>query len=264
MQKLLRAYPWLHSLAVGFFVPLISKGYIMKKKVAFSERKVLRFITGVGIFSALAFVVALVCEPIPPVAGFLSIDVKDAIIAIASFIYGPLAAPIISLIVALIEFVSIGMDTGWYGFVMNFVSSATFSLTVSLIYKMKKNVNYALLGFSCAICATTAVMMLMNAFVTPIYVAQLAKKIEGFTFDVVENLPVLFLPFNFAKTLLNSSVAMMLYKPIINALRAARLIPRSEYKTKFNKSSIIILSVGIVLLIVSVAALITLYFINKH
>ena len=230
----------------------------MSKKSAFSERKVLRFITGVGIFSALAFVAALVCEPIPPVAGFLSIDVKDAVIAIASFVYGPLAAPIISLIVALIELVTIGMDTGWYGFVMNFVSSATFSLTVSLIYKMKKNVNYALLGFSCAICATTAVMMLMNAFVTPIYVAQLAKKIEGFTFDVIGNLPVLFLPFNFAKTLLNSAVAMLLYKPVINALRAARLIPKTEYKTTFNKSSIVILSVGGTLLVAAIAILVWL------
>ena len=229
----------------------------MKKKVAFSERKVLRFITGVGIFSALAFVATILCKPIPAVAGFLSIDVKDAIIAIASFIYGPLAAPVISLVVATAELFTIS-ETGWYGFVMNFVSSATFSLIVSLIYKMKKNVNYALIGFLCAICSTTAVMMLMNAFVTPLYVKQV-----GFPFDVIHHLPILFLPFNFTKTPLNSSIAMMLYKPIINALRAARLIPRSEYKTKFNKSSIIILSIGSVLLFVSVAGLIALYFLYK-
>ena len=51
---------------------------------------------------------------------------------------------------------------------------------------------------------------------------------------------------------------MMLYKPIINALRAARLIPKSEYKTKFNKSTVIIFSVGGALLVVSVAALVVL------
>ena len=263
MQKLFACISLAPQFSVGFFVPLISKGYIMKKKVAFSERKVLRLITGVGIFSALAFGVAYVCKMfIPPVSGFLSIEVKDAIIAIASFVYGPIVAPIISLVVAFMEAIippPTGEPTGWYGFVMNFVSSATFSLTVSLIYKMKKNVNYALIGFLCAICSTTAMMMLMNAFVTPLYVKQV-----GFPFDVVHHLPILFLPFNFAKTLLNSSVAMMLYKPIINALRAARLVPRSEYKTKFNKSSIIILSVGTVLLAVSVAGLISLYFIFKH
>ena len=233
----------------------------MKKKVAFSERKVLRLITGVGIFSALAFGVAYVCKMfIPPVSGFLSIEVKDAIIAIASFVYGPIVAPIISLIVAIIELITDNTDiyTRLYGFVMNFVSSAIFSLTVSLIYKMKKNINYALVGFLCAICSTTAAMMLMNAIVTPWYVQKI-----GFPFDVIHHLPILFLPFNFAKTLLNSSIAMMLYKPIINALRAARLVPRSEYKTKFNKSSIIILSVGAVLLAVAVAGLIVLYFIYK-
>ncbi len=210
-------------------------------------------VTGVGIFSAAAFVVSAVCEVIPNVAGFLSIDVKDAIIAIASFIYGPVVAPIISLIVAAVELVTIGSDTSWYGFVMNFVSSASFSLVVSLIYSYRKNINTALIGFFTSILTTTGVMLLMNAFVTPIYVEMM-----GIPFDVIKNLPVLFLPFNFAKTLLNSAVAMLLYKPVINGLRMANLIPRSEHKSSFNKNSVIILSVGGALLVLSVAIFIIL------
>ena len=60
-------------------------------------------IVGVAIFSALAFVVALVCNIIPPVAGFLSLDVKDAIISIAAFIYGPISAVLISFIAGTLE-----------------------------------------------------------------------------------------------------------------------------------------------------------------
>ena len=44
---------------------------------------------GVGIFAALAFITTFVCKLIPNVAGFLSIDAKDAVITIAAYIYGP-------------------------------------------------------------------------------------------------------------------------------------------------------------------------------
>ena len=225
-----------------------------KKRVKFEERRVLRTIVGAGIFAALAYVVAIMCEPIPPVAGFLSIDIKDAVIAIASFIYGPIVAPIISLIVAGVELVSIGSDTAWYGFIMNFASSAVFSTTASLIYKYRKNVNSALLGFLAAIATTTSVMLLLNAFVTPIFVAS-----RGIPFDVIPNLPILFLPFNFAKTLLNSSVAMLLYKPVVNAMRAAKLIPKAEHKTVFNRKSVLILVIGGILMLASIGLFVYLY-----
>ena len=215
---------------------------------------IIKTVTGVGVFAALAYIVALVCEPIPPVAGFLSIDVKDAVIAIASFIYGPIVAPIISFIVAGVELVTIGSDTAWYGFVMNFASSAAFSTTVSLIYHYRKSINTALIGFFAAIVSTTAVMMLLNAFVTPIFVAS-----RGIPFDVIPNLPILFLPFNLAKSLLNSAVAMMLYKPTINAMRAAKMIPPSEHKVTFNRNSVVILAVGGVLMIAAIVILVFLY-----
>lgn len=221
--------------------------------MARKENKTVRIITGVGIFSALAFLVALICEVIPAVSGFLSIDLKDAIIAIAAFIYGPVVAPLISLVVAAVELVSIGADTGWYGFVMNFASSAVFSTVASLIYYKRKSVDNALIGFCAAVISTTGVMVLLNTFVTPIYVAQL-----GIPFDVIGNLAVLFLPFNFAKTLLNSAFAMLLYKPIIGALRQARLIPRSEFKTTFNKATVVILSVGVVFIAAAVGLMIYL------
>lgn len=225
-----------------------------RKKTLIEKRKTMGIFVGAGIFAALAYIVALMCEPIPPVAGFLSIDIKDAVIAIASFIYGPIVAPIISFAVAGIELVSIGSDTAWYGFIMNFASSAVFSTTVSLIYHCKKNINTALFGFFAAIVSTTGIMLLLNTFVTPIFVES-----RGIPFEVIPNLPVLFLPFNFAKSLLNSAVAMILYKPVISAMRAAKLIPQGEHKVSFNKNSVIMLSVGGMLMISSIIIFVFLY-----
>ena len=206
-----------------------------------TKNSMIRTVTGVGIFSALAFITTLVCKLIPSVGGFLSLDAKDSVIAIASFIYGPIVAPIISLVSAFIEFVTIS-DTGWYGFVMNFASSATFSLVASLTYKYKKSFNGAIIGFASAVVVTTGVMLLLNIFVTPVYFVSIGVPMTRDT--VIEMLPRLLLPFNFAKSLINSALALLLYKPIINAMRSAHLVPKSEHKTEFNRSSILTLIIG--------------------
>ena len=69
-------------------------------------------------------------------------------------------------------------------------------------------------------------------------------------------IPGLLLPFNFAKTLMNSALAMLLYKPIINALRAAGLVKKNEHKTAFNKTSLMTLIIGGIALIAAVVILI--------
>lgn len=212
---------------------------------------------GIAIFSSLAFVVALVCNVIPPVAGFLSLDVKDAIITIASFIYGPMSAVLISLIAALIELLTFS-TTGWYGFVMNFASSVAFSLTASLIYKKLRSLNGALISVFSAVVLTTCVMLLLNVFVTPLYLVYIGTPKEAASPTVIGMLAKVLLPFNFAKALMNSAVVMLLYKPISRALRSTHLAAsksmngqdRSEH---FNKNTVIILSVGAATLAVAIA-----------
>lgn len=203
-------------------------------------------ICGIGVFAALAYITVFVCKLIPNVAGFLSLELKDSIIAIASFIYGPIAAPVISLIVAFIELITIS-TTGPWGFLMNFASSTVFSLTASLIYKYRKTFNGAIIGFAASTILTTAVMIALNPIIVPLY--------SGVSSEVVVGMiPGILLPFNFAKTLLNGAIAMLLYKPIITAMRKARLVPSKQasngnmttevYKTEFNRSSVITLIIG--------------------
>lgn len=214
---------------------------------------------GMGIFSALAFVVALVCNIIPPVAGFLSLDAKDAVIAIASFVYGPISAIVISFIAAFIEFISFS-TTGWYGFVMNFASSAVFSFTASIIYKKLRSLNGALISFFAAVVATTGVMLLLNRYVTPIYLFDYAGIMPEAAAKeyVISILPTTLLSFNFAKALFNSSLAMLLYKPAVSALRKTG-IAKGNTKMEFNKSSVIIISVGTLAMISSLIILLIIW-----
>ena len=203
---------------------------------------------GIAIFSALAFVVSLVVRfPVQ----FLTFDAKDAVITIAAFVYGPLSAVIISFLAALIEMITIS-TTGWYGFLMNFASSAVFSLTASLIYTKKRNLNGAIISLYSAIGATVGVMLLLNLLVTPLYLQYVGAPITNA--DMVAMLPTLLLPFNFAKALMNSAIVMLLYKPTVMALKRLGLVKThgGAAAMTFNRTTKIILALGAVGLVLSI------------
>ena len=217
-----------------------------------NDKPYLEKVIGISIFSALAVIVAFVLNVIPPIAGFLSLDVKDAVIAIAAFIYGPISGVIIALIASFIEFLTFS-TTAWYGLIMNFASSAVFTLTASLIYKKIRTINGAIISLLAPVIATTGVMLLLNNFVTPIYLTDfVGMPKEAAVQTVLDLLPKVLLPFNFAKALLNSAVCIMLYKPVLVALSKSGMIKTKSASFSFNKNTKIILAVGSAALILSV------------
>lgn len=214
------------------------------KSLKLSSRNVKR-LCGMAMFVALAIVVTLLTKWMQ--VAHLTFDAKDAIITIAAYIYGPVSALGMSLATSLIETLTFGGDTGWFGFLMNFLSTAVFSLTASIIYIRKRNINYAIIGLAAATVLTTGVMLLLNTFVAPFYFG-----LSLFDPYIMNMLPTLLLPFNLAKALMNSAIAMYLYKPLLAALREARLL---EGTTKnmftFNRNTKIILAAGSVAIVVS-------------
>ena len=75
-------------------------------------------------------------------------------------------------------------------------------------------------AFVCAVCLTV-VMLLWNYLITPIYM-EMDRAV------VAAMLPTVFLPFNLVKGGLNMAVILLLYKPVVTALRRARLVPESQ------------------------------------
>ncbi len=148
--------------------------------------------------------------------GFLTFDFKDSILAVIGFVYGPIYAVISSLVVALIEMFSVS-DTGPYGFIMNFLASAVFSGVCGLFYRSNKTLKGAVLGAVSATALMTAVMMLANIFITPYYMGTTKA-------EVIALIPTMLLPFNLVKGAINAAVTMIIYKPIVAALKRAKLI----------------------------------------
>lgn len=187
-------------------------------------------ITLLGMMAAIAYAVIFVCHfIIPPVAGFLTVDVKDTIITIAGFIFGPLSAALVAAVVALVEMVTISA-TGPIGCIMNILSSCCFACVAAVIYKRKHTLKGAVIGLIGGCLAATAVMLLWNFLITPIYMGVPRE-------TVVSMLVPVFLPFNLGKYALNGALTMLIYKPIVNALRKAHLLaPSSGSNTPAKKS----------------------------
>ncbi len=203
-----------------------------KKTVAVKKPLDVKRLVGIAMFSALSYGVTFVFRL--PVS-FLTFDAKDSVLTVAAFIYGPLAAIIMSGIAAMIEFITIS-GTGLYGLIMNFASSAAFSATAALIYKYRRSFSGAIISIYAASAVTVALMMCLNLLVTPYYM--------GVSTETVKSLiPSLLLPFNTAKVLMNSALAMLLYKPVSQAMYRARLIKGKSPSFKFNKHSVILLAV---------------------
>lgn len=182
---------------------------------------------------------------------FLTLDFKDVFITMAGFVFGPMAAAGVALAESLLEMVTLS-DTGFWGALMNFAGSATFAVTASAIYKYNKSFKGAVIGLVAAVFSMTAVMIVMNLLITPIYMHCDTKTVVGFI------LPLL-LPFNLIKSILNAAITFILYKPLSQALKAIHLLPAKDDVFKVNKKSVIGLTVAAVVIVVSVILVVAVF-----
>ena len=172
-----------------------------------------------AMLTALAYVVMYLSKLMPSVNGFLDFDFKDVVLCIGGFVYGPIAALMMIVIVCVLEMVTVS-HTDIIGCIMNIVATASFVCTACAIYKRKHTMKGAIVGLASAVVVLVVVMLAWNYFLTPIY-QRIPRE------AVADMLPTVFLPFNAVKGGLNMTVTLLIYKPVVDALRRAKLIPES-------------------------------------
>ncbi len=187
----------------------------------------IRYIVSVSLFTAFAYVVSVLTGFIK--VQFLTFDAKDCIIAVGALSLGPVAGALTAALVALLEFL-LSSTTGVYGLIMNFISSATFSVTASLIYRARRSFIAAIVGLYSAVLATAGVMMLANYLITPYYMGAPRAAVVSMMFPLL-------LPFNLIKALLNASLTLLIYKHITRALGRVGLLDRRRRSAVLDKSS---------------------------
>ncbi|MCL2697148.1 MAG: ECF transporter S component [Oscillospiraceae bacterium] len=160
-----------------------------------------------ALLSAIAYLVMLFTNWTPVgAAPFLVYDPKDAVIVIGGFIYGPLAVVMMSAVVSLTEMFTVSRD-GFFGLAANMLSTCTFACTAVLIYRIRKNLLFAVIGLAAGVICVTGVMMLWNYLAVPPYRGWPREQVAPMIIPV-------FMVFNLIKSGINAALAVMLYKPV--------------------------------------------------
>ena len=170
-----------------------------------------------------------------PVVLFLNYEPKDVVIAIGGFLLGPMASMVVSLMVSLLEMVTIS-STGPIGAVMNFLSTCSFACTAAVIYKRKRTLGGAVLGLAAGSVVMVAVMLLWNYLITPLYMTGTSRS------DIAAMLIPVFLPFNALKAGFNTALTLLLYKPLVGALRKAGLVENRQQGAGKSKAGLYLLA----------------------
>lgn len=190
-------------------------------------------LTAIGMLCALAYIVVVVGRFPIGFVDFLKYDPKDIVIVIGGFIYGPLASFAISAVVSIVEMFTIS-DTGVIGMIMNIISTCSFACTAAFLYKKRHDMTGAVLGLVAGCALMAVAMILWNYLITPLYMGYPREA-------VAEMLLPVFLPFNLIKGSLNAGITVLLYKPVVTALRRAHLIEAgSSKKAKVNVGVILV------------------------
>ena len=167
-----------------------------------------------GMLCVLAFAATAVGRV--PLVLFLKYDPKDVVIAMGGLIFGPFAAFVTALLVSLAEMFTIS-ENGFLGMIMNVISSCSFACTAAWIYQRRRRLSGAVAGLLSGWVCMVAVMLLWNYFITPVYMGLPRQEVASLL------LPA-FLPFNLVKGGLNAALTMLLYKPVVTALRRSHLL----------------------------------------
>ena len=202
----------------------------------------LQKISVTALFCALAFLMTFLFRF---KVSFLTFDFKDAIISVLSLLYGPLYGVVCAGVVSVLELLSVS-DTGMYGLIMNFISSATFALACGSVYKFKRDFTGAILSAAVSVISVTGVMMLANIFITPYYMGVTAN-------DVIALIPTLLLPFNLCKSLINAASFLIIYKPVTTALKKSGLVNvNGDVKFALTKKTLLLALISLIIIVFAI------------
>ena len=186
-------------------------------------------LTVMAMLCALAFVAVVAIRiPLIPFVPFLEYEPKDVIIMTGGFLFGPMSAALISIIVSFIEMFTIS-STGIIGLIMNILSTVAFVCPAAYLYKKQHSIKGAFLGMIAGTLLMTLIMVLWNYLITPIYMGYPREAI-------VELILPAFIPFNLLKGGINTALTLLIYKPLTTTLKRSNLMNFTN-ETAVKKSS---------------------------
>lgn len=151
--------------------------------------------------------VMLVHFSIIPAAPFLEYDPADIPILIGSFLFGPWSGLMLTVVVSVIQGLTVSASSGIIGILMHIFATGIMSVTAGLIYKRKKTIKSAVVALVVGALAMICSMVVWNIILTPVFMGVDRSVVMGMIVPAI-------LPFNAIKAGLNCVVTFLIYKPL--------------------------------------------------
>jgi len=165
-----------------------------------------------AMLAAISYVlIVFVHFSIFPAAPFLEYDPADIPILIGTFAYGPVAGLCITVVVSVLQGITVSSASGIIGILMHILSTGSLVLVSGFIYKKHHTMKGAVAALGFGSLAMVIVMTGWNLLITP--------KFMGAPMEAVLSLMLpAIIPFNVIKAVANSIVTFLLYKRVRHIL----------------------------------------------
>ena len=162
-------------------------------------------LTTLAMFAAISIVlVTLIHFPLFPAMNVLEYDPADIPIFIATFLFGPGAGMLLTVVVCVIQGVTVSAQSGIIGICMHFVATGSYVLATGFFYKRKHSTSRLILSGVLGTIVWTVLMLLWNLILTPIFYGMPVEAVIPLLLPVI-------LPFNLIKAGGNSILAIGLF-----------------------------------------------------
>lgn len=163
-------------------------------------------IAKLALFTALAFAVSYLEFPIFPAAPFLEMDFSLVFVLLGGFMYGPVAAIIVSGLKECLRLFT--TSTAGIGELANFIVTVSFVVVPTLVYRFKKGLPTVIATLAVGCILEVGVSLLTNRYINfPLFMGEGAAASFQLLWWYV-------LLFNLIKTVAVSLVTVLLYKRI--------------------------------------------------
>lgn len=176
-----------------------------RSKVYFTASRIAK----IALLSALAYVVTFLEFPIFPAASFLKLDFANVFVLLGGFMYGPIAAIVISGVKELLSLLD--TSTAGIGEIANFLLTFSFVIVPVTVYRLKKGLKTVIFTLAIGCVLLIAAGLITNRYINfPLYEQFLGMNAKDAFALLWEYIAV----FNLIKGVVISLLTVLLYKRI--------------------------------------------------
>lgn len=176
-----------------------------------------RYITRVGILSAIAFIVMTFEFPVFPAAPYLKMDLSDIIALFGGVALGPTAGIIIEGIKNILNFI-LHSSTGGIGEVANFLVGIAYIVPISILYRKITSNKGLILGLLLGTISMIVMACIANYFLLiPVYIPGMPAA------DRMTLILSTYIPFNLIKAAVQSILTVALFNGFKGLIKTIKI-----------------------------------------